>query len=412
MFLVRRNRPLAWQGYYDGFQRGPEFPVKQPWGQWGDMDSSPYLDGSNQLVLPSAPNAKAGGVSFEFMPFTPCYGHEYQVKWPIFGPGDQFLQLFIMPNWSIVGPNFTNTLGVRLMHMGIGGDSVRIQQWANMASLSSDVASANSPVPLDGSVPLTLKVWVEDDRFAVVWVNGILACQGMLNPAFYTGPGRRGMNLMQFSTTSALYQWANVYDRRPSCPSGERWVPGFSDDFNRPNGQVDNGWSVFDPAGQIYSGSYATTGGSDGHRAIIRDSGITSGYQRATAVVSSNVDPPNANASAGIFLRANAEGTQALACLVFSDQISIVRMSGSLTNPTWSLYSYANVATNPGDRITFSTWGDWAWVEINGERQLYAANVSSAVPASNSFIGLRVSRTPFNDSLSWDSVDFFSGIGF
>lgn len=410
MFLLRRNLPLAYQGYFDAFNRGAEVPVRQPWGQWGDRDANAFIDSSHQLNLPSAPSGKAGGVSLEFMPFTKCYGHEYAVNWPVTGPGDQFLQLFIMPNWSIIGPDFTNTLGVRLMHQSVGaGDSVRIQQWSSLTSLSNDVATNSSPVPLDGSVPLKLRVWVEDDQFVAVWVNDQITCAGMLSPSFKTGPGRRGMNLMQFSTAVALYQWADVYDREPSCPGDEHWSLTFTDDFNRTDGQVANGWTVFDTAGQIVSGSYTTTGGSDGSRAIIRDSGITSGFQRASAIVG-GAKGPNNSADASIILRANAAGTQALACNVYGDRFYLSYLSGgTLSSPTWTDFNQtANTLAN-GDKVTFSAWGDWCWVEVNGVRKAYALNISSVAPQSNSHMGLRVARKPFNDSHSWNSVSFYSG---
>ncbi|WP_280350322.1 hypothetical protein [Nocardia abscessus] len=409
MFLLRRNLPLAYQGYYDGFNRTAETPVKQPWGMWGEMDADAFIS-TNELNLPPAPTGKAGGVSFEFQPFTKCYGLEYEVIWPVSGPGDQFLQLFIMPNWSIVGPDLNNSLGVRLMHQSVGaGDSVRIQQWNTPTSLGTDVATNGSPVPLDGSVPLHLRVWVEDDQFVAVWVNDTITCAGMLSPTFKTGPGRRGMNLMQFSVTTARYQFADVYDREPSCPDATHWSPTFTDDFNRSDGAVGNGWTVFDTAGQIVSGSYTTTGGSDGSRAILRDSGITSGYQRISAVVG-GAKPPNNSADASLILRANSAGTQALACNVYGDRFYLSYLSGgTLASPTWTDFNQTSNTLASGDVVTFSAWGDWCWVEVNGVRRAYALNISSVAPQTNSDMGLRVARKPFNDSHSWDSVSFYSG---
>ncbi|WP_280412522.1 hypothetical protein [Nocardia asiatica] len=410
MFLLRRNLPLAYQGYYDGFQRLPESPVKQPWGMWGTMSSNASLDASHQLLLPSAPAGEAGGVSFEFQPFTPCYGLEYEVQWPVFGLGDQFLQLFIMPNWAIVGPNFTNTLGVRLMHQPVGtGDTVRIQQWANLNSLSSDVATASSPVPLDGSVPLHLKVWVEDDSYVVVWVNDTIACAGLLSTAYRTGARRRGMNLMQFSTTTARYQWADVYDRKPSCPGDEHWSPTFSDDFNRANGAVGNGWTQSGTDAAIVSNSWATTGTTDGSRAITRDSGITSGRQRITAIVGGAIGPNN-TADSSIYLRMNSAGTQAIACNVYGNQIVLALMGGTLTSPTFTNFATTGLTVSSGDKITFSVWDDWAWVEVNDSRKAYGVNISAYTATSNPNMGLRVCRKSSNNSLSWDSVNFYSGI--
>jgi hypothetical protein len=408
-FLIRRNLPLAYQGYYDGFQRTAEVPIKQPWGRWGNNSAPPYLNTSQQMVLASAPTGDTGGVSFEFMPFTPCYGMEYSVNWPVSGLGDQFLQLFIMPNWSIVGPNFTNTLGIRLMHQSLfAGDSVRIQEWSSLSSLATEPANAASPVPLDGSVTIRLKVWVEDDRYVVVWVNDIITCAALLDSAYWTGPRRRGMNLMQFSVTNALYNWVNVYDRAPSCPGSEHWSPLFSDDFNRANGAVGNGWTVSGAAGQIVSNSYATTGTTNGTRAITRDSGITSGYQRISAIVGGAAGPSN-SADSSILLRVNSAGTQAIACNVYGNKIYLSRMSGSLTSPTWTDFNNTSLTVSSGDKITFSCWGDWAWVEINDSRKAYAVNVSAIVPVTNSYMGLRVSRASSSDSLSWNSVNFYSG---
>ncbi|WP_280333104.1 hypothetical protein [Nocardia wallacei] len=341
------------------------------------------------------------------MPFTSCYGHEYEVVWPVSGPGDQFLQLFIMPNWSIVGPNFTNTLGVRLMHQTVGAsDSVRIQQWASLTSLSSDVATASPPVPLNGSVPLTLKVWVEDDQFVGVWVNGTYTVGGVLNSAFRTGPGRRGMNLMQFSVATAKYQWADVYDRKPSCPGDEHWSPLFTDDFERPDGAVGNGWTQFGTSASIVSGWWTTTGTTDGNRAIVRDSGIASGFQRVSGVIRN----PNNTADCSLLLRVNAAGTQALGCNVFGNKLYISRMSGSLTSPTWNDFSNTSLTVNDGDTVTFSAWDDWAWVEINGVRRAYAPTVTGVVPTTNSWVGARVSRSAFNNSGAWDEVRIYSGV--
>lgn len=410
MFLLRRNKPWAWAGWLDDFNRPTENPIRQPWGQWGN-NSPGVLNIAHELQLPPASGTNLGGVSYEHQPFTAHYGMEFNVWWPVIGAGESALSLFIMQNWAKVGVNWNNTLGVRLFHQPVGsGDTIRIQQWATLTSFSNDVAVGTSPVAFNGN-DLTLRVWVDDDRFIRVWMNDILTAWGTLLPAYSTSPLRRGMNFMNQAAVPAYFRWIKIYDRPSSFPSDSHWVEQFSDDFDRANGAVGNGWTVHDAAGQIVTNSYATTGTTAGSRAIIRDGSNATGRVRIEATVG-GATAPNNSADASLILCANAAGTEGLAATVYASGLFIGRFSGSLTSPSFNFMTSQTVGVTltSGDVVAFSVYDGVGWLEVNGVRRLYYQDINVVVPASNTWFGLMVERANSANSHSWNDVRFFNGL--
>jgi hypothetical protein len=410
MFLLRQNKPWAWAGWLDDFNRFPEDPIRQPWGQWG-TNSPGKLNALNELELPPASGTNLGGVSYEFQPFTPNYGIEFNVWWPVIGAGESALSLFIMEHWARVGVNWNNTLGVRLFHQPVGsGDTIRIQQWANLNSLSNDVSVGSSPVAFNGN-DLTLRVWVDDDRFIRAWMNDVLVAWGTLLPQYDTSLLRRGVNLMNQAAVPAYFRWVKVYDRPSSFPTSGHWVQNFSDDFNRTNGAPGNGWTVLGSAGQIVNNSYSTTGTDDGGRAIIRDGSNSTGRVRVEATVGGNIGP-STSADSALILCSNSDGTQGLAANIFGNQLVLSRWSGSVTGPTWTVLTSQSVGVTvaSGDVVAFSIYNGVGWLELNGVRRLYFHDINSVVPITNTWFGLRVERISFSNSNSWNDVRFFAGL--
>lgn len=411
MFLLRRSRPWVWAGWVDNFARSPETPIRQPWARWG---SGPLasINSIEEMELPPVSGTTLGGVSYEYQPFTPNYGMEYEVWWPVIGLGESALSLFIMQNWARVGIDWTNTLGVRLFHQPAGsGDTIRIQQWDDLDSFSDDVAVAGSPVAFNGNT-ITIKVWVDEDQFVRVWCNNTLVAAGNLEDDFKTSWQRRGMNFMNQSAVSAWFRWIAIYDRGSSFPAFNRWSSIFYDDFGRADGAVGNGWTQIGSNAALRSGTWATINTTDGSRGLLRDTGITSGKVRIEGTVGGFINP-NATADSGLVLCSNSAGTQGLCANIFSNKLYIARYSSALSNNPPSFTDYSDKTTGVtvanGDKVAFCVYDGNAHVEINGVKRLFATNIHSVVPATNSYAGLRVERDSSNNSLSWNDVHIYSG---
>ncbi|MGY4103405.1 hypothetical protein ACW2Q0_28160 [Nocardia sp. R16R-3T] len=364
-----------------------------------------------------------GGESYEFMPFTSSSGLDLRIWNPVTGVAAQAFSVYMTNSWAEIGAAFINCVGIRFMHApatyGGSGNAIQICEFANPFSFSNARATFLSPIDFNGTY-LRIKIWVDDDQFIRVWMNDTYLGSGLISDGFKLGPGRRCVRFLNSCLNDVWISNANGgesapalyhYDRPTSFPASTVYGTSvFYDDFNRANGAVGNGWTVLGSAGQIVSNSYATTGGTDGSRAIIRNTGITNGRQRVEAVVGGALGPNN-SADSSLLLCGNSAGTQGLACNVFGNAAYISRYSSSLSgsSPTFTDFaSRTDLTINNGDTLAFNVYDGAAWLEQNGTRRLYAVNVNDVVPASNSWGGLRVERAPFNDSLSWNDCRILS----
>lgn len=411
MFLLKRSPPWAWAGWIDDFNRPVEVPIQQPWGLWGSSGGAEINNLQEMRVINSTRDLMlAGGPSYEFMPFTPNYGIEYEVWWPSStGFVADALMLFLMENYSKVGRSLSNLTIVGLWNRpAIDGQTVKISTLPGYPSSVdfTHLASGASPVAFNGNA-VHLKILVDADALVRCYVNNQIVCQALLTGDYKTGPGRRGVNISSFGP-DAWFRWIKVYDRPSIIPNPDAWISQFYDDFNRANGAPGNGWTQMGAEGQIVSGSYSMTGGTNGSRAIIRNTGVTTGRQRVEAIAG-GANGVSDTRDSSLVLRCNAEGTQGLSLNFFSNHAYLARFSTSLNGGSVTFHDFVDtgVTVNNGDKLAFSAIGDTAWGEINGNIVIIAGNVSAVVPETNSYAGLRVERDG-DYSHSWNDFRFLT----
>ncbi|WP_280389327.1 hypothetical protein [Nocardia wallacei] len=411
MFLLRRNLPWAWAGWIDDFNRPVQNPIRQPWKRFGSGGGGD-LNALQELHIQSYGDpALAGGVSYEFEPFSPNYGFEAEIWFPATGIVAQSFWVYLMNNWAKIGGSlaFKQITAIGCVHQVADGDTVKVYQIPNLGASGDVIGSGAAPTAFNGNY-FRLKFFVEADRWVRCWMNDIFVCQAQLSDAYKTSPGHRGLNLNALRT-DAWVRWVKWFDRPSSLPPAGVWQSIFYDDFAGASGNLNgvNGWTQLGANAGVTSGWWATSGTDDGSRAIIRDTGLATGRMRVEGTIRS----PNSVADCSLYARVNGSGgTQAVAANIYSNKVYISRLSGSMTSPSWSDYIAvtSGISIGDGDRITFSVYGDVAWIEQNGTPIAYAGNINAAVPVANSWAGARVSRASFNNSGSWDDIRIYSGL--
>lgn len=405
-FLIRRNLPRAWAGWYDSFQRPPEDPIQWPWVHIGDGDKI-FINDLEELVIPSNfVTANAGGASYEFEAFTPNWGIEFEFFWPVSGAIMQAIQIYLCESWAKVGALYQNMPVVRLFHE-VAQHSIRVSEYPDALTPGSDLGTWN--VPSMASSKQILRIWFDNDEFIRIWLNGNFVGSATLDPAYRAGPSRRCIRISNTTFTGYHIRWYNAYDRPSSIPPKEVWSSAFYDDFES---GLATGWSQIGTNAAVASGSWGRNGsGTNGSVGLIRDSGVSSGLVRVEATTS---DTMSVSADSGLVLCSNSAGNQGLSANIYAGKIYISRFSTVLSGnpPTFTDFSAltSGLAVAAGDKITFSVYNGLAWIEINGAPRLYAANVHAVVPATNTYAGLRVSRGSLSNSNSWADVRIFSGI--
>ncbi len=404
-FLLRRNLPLAWAGWYDNFSSYSAGTIEAPWVHLGDGTAATIS--SSQIVIPSnTSTSNGGGESYEFMPFTPNWGFEAYLNDPVTGALAQTFNVYFTDSWSKIGAAFANMAGVRLVH-GVDSELVAITEFSSFLSVASVIGEWTSPVTFDAGW-LTLRIWVDEDLFMRIWINGIYVGAGQLDSTYAFGATRRCVRFCNTCLNTVTMAWVDHYDRPGSFPNANVWSSIFYDAFGRSDGAIGNGWTQIGSDAQLTSGVWVHTGGTDDSDAIIRDTGLTGGKVRVTGTIRS----PNGTADCSLYALVNSGGTQALAANVYSNKVYISQLSGSLTSPTWTDFAplTSGVTIADGDQISLGVYGDVAWIEQNGNRILRAAGISGAIPATNSLAGARVSHKSFNASGGWDDIRIYSGV--
>ncbi|MFE3052383.1 hypothetical protein [Nocardia sp. NPDC059239] len=414
MFLLRRNLPLAWGGWYDNFTKYGVQSVVQPWVHLGDGTPGNFT-AENWLHIPSnAGSTNAGGESYEYQPFTPNWGFETEIWFPVEGLAAQVFSVYFTDSWSKIGATFQNCAGIRLIHQpAAGGEMVQYAQFDSPWSVVGNNILWSSPVTYYGQW-VTLSIWVDNDEWVRVWINGTYVGSAQFSPGFTFGPTRRCVRFLDAALCDVWLRWVDHYDRPSSIPSKNVWNQIFSDDFNRADGAVGNGWTQVGTNAGIVSNSWSTTGTTNGGKGLIRDTGLTSGRVRVEATIGGNLAPSTASDN-GLVLCSNATGTQGIAANIFQNKIYMSRFTSALSDdqPAFTDYRMIDygIAISSGDRIAVSVYNGIGWIEINGVPKLYIGNVHADVPATNQYAGLRVTRRSGNDSASWNDVQIYSGLG-
>lgn len=405
-FLMKRSPSRARAGWFDSFDRAVENPAQKPWVHLGDGTPAD-INASQELHVPqNFGTANGGGDSYAYQPLTPNWGFEMELWFPVTGLASQGFTAYFTDSWTRIGAAFTNVVGVRLMHAPIiGPDFVQLSEFANVWTAAGPRGQWNSPVTYNGTT-ITFAMWVDNDQFVRIWINGTYVGGAMISNAFKLGPDRRCMRFLNAALCDVWIRWVYHYDRPSDFPTAVSWSSSFYDDFNRTNAPVGNGWTTYGSTNeaQIRANSYAWANTNDGTRAVMRSTGTSNGRQRVEAVIGGNA---NLSASPSVLLaRCNAAGTNGLACFVSNGTITLNRLTGSIAVTSPANVEYGSVAptfTN-SDKIALCAYDNWAWVEVNGVPVIYAFNINATIPVTQNYCGLAVRRNAFTNSNSWNDT--------
>lgn len=405
-FLLRRSKALVLAGWYDDFTSYPVGNIVAPWVHLAD-GSTATINSSAQLVLPSNfSSTNGGGESYEWQPFTPNWGIDINLTNAVSGAAAQQMFIMFTDSWTEIGGAFQNMAGIALKHApAAGGDTIVVYELPQIFASGTTLASWTSPVAYGGT--LTVRIWVDDDQYLRVFVNGTYVGGTLISSSTYKfGPNRRCIRTLNECLNSVLFNTLYHYDRATSFPANV-WSQTFHDNLTSSGG----GWTQIGSGGALSGSGWQQSSSSDGSNAIIRDTGNTSLKQRVTATVSGT---PTSSADAGLMLGGNSTGTNGYTCNFYSNAVYISEYTTSLSGNPPTMHDFAsntNVTISNGDVLTFSIYGDYAWVEQNGNRICYAGTISpNSVPSGGSWGGARVSHKSSNYSSGFSDITFYSGI--
>ncbi|MFD6400835.1 hypothetical protein [Nocardia sp. NPDC060249] len=406
-FLIRRNLPLAWAGWRDSFQRPPENPLQHPWKHLGGGES--YINDIEELVVTEqVVNSDGRGPSFEWMPFTPNWGFEMEFWYPVEGLDTQNFLVAFTNTWVNVESTYLHAPMVVFRHNPVaGGQTVWYTEADSMFSeFVSRSKQWSTPTGFTGQT-LTLRVWVENDEYMRIWLNGYYVGSSMVSPDYALGPGRRCIRLINRSYCNVWIRWVHSFDRPGTVPPKTVWSSIFYDDFDRDDGTVGNGWTQLGTDAGLVSGKWAHTGTATNSVGLIRDVTNLNGQVRVEAVVSNVTDLMDGS----LIACCNSAGTQALVANFRSNHVYLGRMSSSVNGtPSFTDFQDGAVTIANGDTIALYVYAEIMWFEVNGVPKLYAGNVHNVVPATNQYAGLRVRRDG-SDSAAFNDIRIYSGVG-
>ncbi|QIS16509.1 hypothetical protein [Nocardia arthritidis] len=407
-FLIRRNPAWAWAGWRDldpQHARPDENPIQKPWKKTNFNRTVQLID--NQVVIADAFETpfQVGGVSYEAMPFTDTWGCEFDLNIDGNIVQLQFFGIALSSSWAKVG--FVDLLEAPILaiwrDVASTTQSLRVVVYHSLSNIET-LARSPSLALMMNKIWYRVKILVERDRYLRVFVNDILRFSFWLPPQYAAAPNRRGLNFLNQTSAPAFLKNFILYDRPTDIATGITWHREVvSDDFQRQNGPVTNGWTEFGTGAAIVSGRWAFTGTAEGSAGILRDTGVTHGAQRAEGTIRN----PDQSADASLVLRTTPDGSSGLAANICADKIYISLFTGGLTNPTFTDYVSTPCTVKDGDRVVFSANGEGAWIEINGQLQLMTT-LDGRAPGANQWAGARVCQVGDNNSGAWDDIQILT----
>ncbi len=404
-----RHWPLAvaaWSDLDVYHARADENPIRPPWKSTNSSRTVQLV--SNQLVIADALETpfQVGGVSYEMMPFTTNYGCEYDLRIDGNIIQQQFWAMAISPSWAKVG--FSDLINLPMVaiwrDVASTTQNIRIIIYRSLAQIDT-LAQSGSIDGLINNQWYTLTMLVERDRLIRVYVNGTFCFAYWLPAQYASGVLRRGINMLNQTTNPAYVRNFKLFDRQSDFPTlvEADWALTKTDDFDRPDGAVDNGWVQVGTDAGIVGGKWTSTGTANGSRALLTNTGATDGQQR---VVGKFGSAPNSTADSSLLLRVSSDGTTGLASNYYNGRIYLSRFTGGLANPTMVDYLSDAAALDGTETVEFACDAQHAWIKVNGATVLMA-DLNNQVAVANSWAGARVERTSGTNSPSWDRLSVF-----
>lgn len=413
-FIIRRGQQ-ALANWHDEFNRANENPIKQPWGVWGVAPTTARLESNHMVFGVGSSWFNFGGWSFEQQCFTETWSCTFILQRSLSGLAAQTFRTIFSAPWSRMDQDFSKVFVIDLQYRSIG-HRIYGATFEDIDTIGAIWQEASLPSNMFDGNPHEVRYQIEYDAHVQVFVDDIMVLWFSIPEGDYRPfKDKRAINYMSGITEEVILENFKLYDRAPNYPRNSGWGSAiFSDNFNRANSStVGNGWTQMGSNMSINGNELGIAAGllSDGGRAVLRNSGITNGKQRITAMVGSTHAIDEAVCTS-LILRSNSAGTQGLAANVFLDRIYIARFSTALNGgTTFTDYRYYDVplANRPGagEVVGFSTWGSLVWVDIDN----IIVNgwiVDSVVPESNSYVGFRMDRQSFVNSWSIEEMALYT----
>lgn len=424
-FLIRRNIPRAYAGWFDNFDRPNENPVKQPWGANGGFATANVQLKDGALEMDQGYVAPLGAVSYEFQPFTEVWGCEFDIWMPAGGLAAQSFLILIGGSWAKREGSFINSAAIRFFYRSVGQTNpVGIYEFNDVVSTN---ATLQEQVLAGGSnwwnVPHNIRLWV-DGKTVRMWIDGVLTLGSTFRGVYGPGPGKRAVNFNNQLFVNNRITNYKLYDR-PKSDLFNGWSSVlWEDDFNRVNNpSIGNGWVKLGRTGTvIQTNSLAYTSGSDNPSWVNQDGfPMPTGDCRIETTLGGSRAPQNAETYMRyqrINARINSSRTNFLSLWFSREKMAIVRGVKQMNDQAypgtsgWQLIDDQTNVDNlkSGDKVAFCVRGDDAWAEVNGKIVMAVSVAGLTNPAVDRGWGLGLDRANFGTSGSFDDVTYQSSL--
>lgn len=413
-WMLKRGNALSRQGdkpRLDINQNPPQPPFKA----WGVNTPAEIINGKFRIYDSSgifAGFTAKGGWSYEFQPQTSYWGVKFTLDFQdgiIFGGWS--LSAYIDENWTS-GRNpddlqYKKWLSFGMWTEGSGEDEetyygVTYNLRENVPL--SQIARVAKAEIADIRQPHDWEIRVYADRMLSVWCDGVSVINYWEDdPNYYITPGARGLNFRAANIDADLYDMF-YFDIVNPFPSWSTVV--YEDLFNTANSATVPGWTKIGTNAGIATQSYATTGTTDGHRAILRALPSAVNSLRVEGIIGGQHSP--SSTAAGLVGFSNAAGNSALLARVVDNQVTLRRATSVLSGNPPSFTTIANSSTNfsvsSGNTIALCVARGEIWAEVNGWVICAAPLGTHSSLLTNLYYGAQVARSLFTNSGSWNSV--------
>ena len=427
-WLMRRNRPLAYAGWEDNFNRPNENPIQQPWGV--GTSSRLNVEGGqirdNQLVL--APNYLTydTGLSFEHQPFTENWGYELNfLTARQSGAGARVMGPWLGPSWSKLGQSFIGSIS---QTMGYREPLVGLTSYCGIyIALSNDgVSNVNlgmyeffAPGIIWDGAAHTSRVWVDQDKTLRWWIDDRLivantipvAQQGVLQDE------RRAVNLNNQLFGEAIVDSFRLYDRPSDLK--DRWKPAplWQDDFNRANNTtIGSGWTKQGRTNSVIATlSWSVTAGftDDYVKWIVQDQRTPNGPYKIEVTLGGR-DAPQDDKAQIIAARINEAGTNGIGLVFSKNRIQFMRIDKQINVTQFAFGKVLalcpqNPALKIGDKVALvvDPEDDSVVGMINGNIVVGYGKISEITSSLDNRFALGLDRSNFLSAGSINDVGIY-----